>query len=76
MITITSAQLDLWLATLMYPLVRLLALIASAPILGDKQLPVRVKVGFAALLAIIIAPTLAPIPAVPIGSMPGLLIVD
>lgn len=75
MINFSSAQLDVWLATLMYPLVRLLALIASAPILGDKQLPMRVKVGFAALLAIIIAPTLAPMPAVAIGSPQGLLLI-
>ena len=74
-ISISSTQLDLWLATLMYPLVRLLALIASAPVLGDKQLPVRVKVGLAAMLAIIISPTLDPMPAVVIGSPTGLLII-
>ena len=75
MINITSAQLDVWLATLMYPLVRLLALISSAPILGDKQIPVRVKIGLSALLAIIIAPTLAPMPAFPVGSAQGLLLI-
>jgi flagellar biosynthetic protein FliR len=75
MINITSAQLDVWLATLMYPLVRLLALISSAPIFGDKQIPVRVKIGLAVLMTIVIAPTLAPMPAVPVGSMQGLLII-
>lgn len=74
MINITSAQLDIWLATLMFPMVRLLALISSSPILGNKQVPRRVKIGLAALLAIIIAPTLAPMPAVALGSPEGLLI--
>lgn len=74
MISVTSAQLDFWLATLMYPLARLLALIASSPIFGEKQVPKRVKIGLAVLLAILIAPTLAPMPAVPVGSPQGLLI--
>lgn len=75
MINVTSAQLDMWLATLMYPLVRLLALIASAPIFGDQQTPVRVKIGLSVLLAILLAPTLDPMPAVPVGSPQGLLII-
>lgn len=75
MINISSAQLDLWLATLMYPMVRLLALIASAPIIGNKQVPKRVKIGLAALMAIVIAPTLGPMPSVAIGSPQGLLII-
>lgn len=74
MISVTSAQLDIWLATLMYPLARLLALISSSPILGNKQVPRRVKVGLAVLLAIVIAPTLDPMPAIPVGSPQGLLI--
>lgn len=75
MISVTSAQLDMWLATLMYPLVRLLALIASAPIFGDQQTPVRVKIGLSVLLAILLAPTLDLMPAVPVGSPQGLLII-
>ncbi len=75
MINVTSAQLDMWLATLMYPLVRLLALIASAPIFGDQQTPVRVKIGLSVLMAILLAPTLDPMPAVPVGSAQGLLII-
>lgn len=75
MISFTSTQLDAWLATLIYPLMRILAMIASSPIFGNKQVPVRVKVGFSVLLAIIIAPTINSIPQVAIGSMQGLLII-
>ncbi len=74
MINITSAQLDLWLATLMFPLARVLAMITSSPILGNKQLPRRIKIGLAILLSIVIAPTLDPMPDVQIGSPQGLLI--
>lgn len=74
MITVTSAQLDAWLAMLIYPLTRLLAFISSAPIFKSKQIPTRVKIGLAVLLSILIAPTLPPMPTVPVGSPQGLLI--
>lgn len=74
MISFTSAQLEIWLATLIFPLTRILALIASAPILGNRQVPGRVKIGLSVFLAIIIAPTIGEIPQVPIGSPQGLLI--
>ena len=74
MISFTSAQLDAWLATLIYPLARILAMIASSPILGNAQVPARVKIGLSVLLAIIIAPTIGAMPQVAVGSPQGLLI--
>ena len=74
MINITSAQLDVWLATLMFPLTRILAMISSSPVLGNKQIPARVKLGLSVLIAIIIAPTIGEMPPVSIGSPQGLLI--
>ncbi len=49
-------------------------MIASSPVLGNKQVPARVKIGLSALLAIIIAPTIGEMPPVAIGSPQGLLI--
>lgn len=74
MISITSAQLDAWIAALLFPLIRILAMLATAPVVGNKQVPRRVKVGLAALLALIVAPTLPPFPQVALGSAQGLLI--
>mgnify|MGYP005804669475 FL=1 len=74
MISFTSAQLDTWLATLIFPLVRILAMIASSPVLGNKQAPARVKIGLSVLLAIVIAPTIGEMPPVAVGSPQGLLI--
>lgn len=59
MISFTSAQLTTWLATLIFPLARVLALIASSPILGNKEIPARIKVGFALAITFVIAPTLS-----------------
>jgi len=74
MISITSAQIDIWLATLIYPLTRILAMIGSSPILGNKQVPKRVKIGLSVLLTIIIVPTIGEMPPVAIGSPQGILI--
>lgn len=74
MISFTSAQLDAWLAALVFPLTRILALISSSPILGNKQVPIRVKIGLSVLLTIIIAPTIGAMPPAAIGSPQGLLI--
>ncbi|MES1983106.1 MAG: flagellar biosynthetic protein FliR [Pseudomonadota bacterium] len=58
MISVTSAQLSAWLALFVFPFVRILALIASSPVLGNTQVPVRVKIGLALLLTMIVAPGL------------------
>ncbi|MHB1592014.1 MAG: flagellar biosynthetic protein FliR, partial [Sulfuricella sp.] len=53
---------------------RILALVGSAPILGNPSIPVRVKVGLAVVLTLVLAPTLGSMPAVEPGSAIGLLI--
>jgi len=75
MITVTSAQLSAWLALFIFPFVRILAMIASAPILGNRQVPVRIKVGLSILLTIVIAPTLATQPNVDPASALGFLVI-
>ncbi|MDO8988281.1 MAG: flagellar biosynthetic protein FliR [Sideroxyarcus sp.] len=58
MISFTSAQLTAWFAAFIFPLARILALVASAPILGNKQVPARLKVALAFAITVVIAPTL------------------
>jgi flagellar biosynthetic protein FliR len=74
MISITSAQLSAWLGAFIWPFFRILALISSAPILGNPSIPVRVKVGLAVALTLVLAPILGSMPAVEPGSAIGLLI--
>ena len=57
MISITTAELNTLLATFIWPLSRILALIAAAPILGNPSIPVRVKLGLAIMITILVAPT-------------------
>ena len=74
MITVTSAQLDSWLTALFWPLARVLAVLAVAPVLGTTRIPVRVRIGLAVGIVIVLVPTLPAPPAVAPGSAAGLLI--
>lgn len=72
--SVTSDQLSVWMVAFLWPFVRMLALISTAPLFSERSVPRSVKVGLAVLLAIVIAPTLGALPAVPLVSAAGLWI--
>lgn len=74
MINVTSMQLEAWLAAFIFPLARILALVASAPVIGNRQVPARIKVGFSMLVTFLIAPTLNIQPDIETSSGLGLFI--
>jgi flagellar biosynthetic protein FliR len=74
MITLTSAELNTWIASLLWPLTRILGLISVAPLFGNVSVPARAKIGLGVMLAMIIAPTVPALPATDPMSLPGLLI--
>lgn len=74
MISVTTAQLNAWLAAFAWPLARILALIASAPVIGNPNLPASVKIGLGMLLTVLVAPLLPAAPAIDPASAAGLLI--
>lgn len=74
MLTLTSIELNTWIAALLWPLSRILGLVAAAPLFGNAAVPVSTKVGLGVLLAMIIAPTVPALPATDPMSMAGLLI--
>ncbi len=75
MLQFTEAQLLGWLAALLYPMFRIVALIATAPILGDASVPRTVRVGLAVLVTILVAPGLAAVPDVALLSGDGFLLI-
>ena len=75
MISFTEAQVYAWLTAFIWPLVRILALIAAAPVLGNKSVPTRVKVGLGVAITLLISPVLGPMPQIEPGSIPGLFII-
>ncbi|RWR03924.1 flagellar biosynthesis protein FliR [[Pantoea] beijingensis] len=70
MITFDSDQLMTWLSQFFWPMVRILALIATAPILSERAIGHRVKVGLAAMIAWLLVPLL-PAPHVTLFSVSG-----
>jgi flagellar biosynthetic protein FliR len=74
LITFTSAQLEAWLAAGLWPLARVLAVLAAAPVLGQTRIPARVRVGLGCALVIVIVPALPAPPPVAPASAAGMLI--
>jgi flagellar biosynthetic protein FliR len=58
MLHFTSDQWIHWLGLYFWPLLRVMALIMTAPILSERAIPKRVKVGLGIMITIVIAPTL------------------
>lgn len=74
MISFSEAQLNAWLISLVWPLTRILGLLMVAPMFGHRAVPARVKIGLGIFIALIVGPTLPPMPDVGLGSWQGLLI--
>ena len=54
MLSVTAAQLDAWLAALMFPLGRLLGLFASAPVFSNRGVSVRVRLAIGIIWIILV----------------------
>jgi flagellar biosynthetic protein FliR len=62
MLQITSGQLEALIGMFAWPFVRVLALVAAAPVLGHRAVPARVKIGLALLITLLLVPALPPGP--------------
>jgi flagellar biosynthetic protein FliR len=70
MIQIDSSQWLEWLNHYFWPLLRVLALIMTAPVLSERSIPKRVKIALGIMITIVIAPSL-PVIEIPIFSANG-----
>ena len=68
MITFTEAQLIAWLAPLFWPFVRVLALFSALPVLGQRTVPMRVRIALAFLIVVAAQALLPPMPQVALDS--------
>ena len=75
MISFTTTQLYAWIGGLLWPLTRILGMVAVAPVFGNTAIPMLIKTTLGVLLASIVAPTLPAVPVVDPTSWAGLLIV-
>jgi flagellar biosynthetic protein FliR len=75
MFSVTYAQLNVWLTSFLWPFVRILALIATAPVLSQAAIPMRVKIALGGFITLIVAPTLGAVPQVTVFSADGVWII-
>ncbi|QJD89390.1 flagellar biosynthetic protein FliR [Duganella dendranthematis] len=75
MLTVSSADINMWIAGLLWPLCRIMALIAASPLLGNSAVPASVKLSLGVMIAAIVAPAVPAWPATDPMSWAGLLIV-
>jgi flagellar biosynthetic protein FliR len=75
MFSVTYAQLNTWMAAFLWPLVRILALMATAPVFSNAAVQTRIKVGFSCFITMIVAPTLGPLPQFTVFSAMGVWII-
>jgi flagellar biosynthetic protein FliR len=71
-ISFTSVQLDAWITALVFPLARIFALLASAPLFNNAAMPRRVRLVAGLVITVALVPTLPPMPAISPGSWVGL----
>ncbi|MBS1189620.1 MAG: fliR [Rhodocyclaceae bacterium] len=74
MISLTSAQLDAWIAAFIFPLTRILAVIATAPFWSSTAIPRRMRLVLGLAIAVGLAPMLPAMPAVSPFSSQGVWI--
>lgn len=74
MVTISSSQIIELMAAYMWPFFRIAALVTVAPIWGTRIIPMRVRIGLALALTVVVVPLLDARPAVEPMSLAGLLV--
>ena len=75
MISISEAQILVWITPLLWPFLRTLALFSSLPVLGSRNVPMPVRIGLAGLIALAAQPSLPAMPVVALDSPAALTLV-
>lgn len=74
MLTIAQSQIDAWLSLFWWPYLRIFGLLLVDPFFSSRVIPTRIRVGLSILLALLVAPNLHDLPAIPVFSAQGMLI--
>ena len=74
MISIGSVQIDAWIAAFIFPLARILAFVAAAPLWSTAGIPRRTRLIMGIAITVAIAPSLPGMPNVQPASLTGLWI--
>ena len=73
--TVTEAQILAWITPVIWPFLRVLALLGTLPVIGQRTVPARARVALAFLIAVCAQASLPPIPPIPLDSAVTFLVV-
>lgn len=74
MLSFSSAQIEIWLASAIWPFARIFGLLLADPTFGHRAIPMRIKIALAMALSIVLVPIVGPFPEIHPGSAAGLLV--
>jgi flagellar biosynthetic protein FliR len=74
-LTFSEAQLVAWITPLLWPFIRALSLFSTMPVLSQRSVPLRVRVGLAFLITVSAQASLPEMPAVALDSSQAVLVV-
>jgi flagellar biosynthetic protein FliR len=75
MLELSDAQIGGWVGSFLLPLFRIAALLMTMPVIGTQLVPLRVRLYLSLAIAIVLVPTLPPMPQVDAISLRTLLLV-
>jgi flagellar biosynthetic protein FliR len=75
MLTFTEADLLAWVTPILWPFVRVLALFSALPVIGQRAVPLRVRIGLAFLIAFCAQASIPPIAPIALESSAALVAV-
>jgi len=73
-LTFTEAQVLAWVSPVLWPFLRVLALFGAMPVLGQRGVPMRLRVALAFLITVCAQASLPDMPVVALDSAPALLL--
>jgi len=74
-LTFSEAQLMAWITPLLWPFIRMLALFSTAPVLSQRNVPLRMRVGLAFLITVCAQASMPEMPTIALDSSQAFLVV-
>jgi flagellar biosynthetic protein FliR len=74
-LTFSEAQLMAWITPLLWPFIRVLALFSTAPVLSQRNVPLRMRVGLAFLITVCSQASMPEMPTIALDSSQAFLLV-
>jgi len=70
----TDAQIGAWVASFLWPLFRIASFLMVIPVIGTQLVPMRVRIGLAFLITLIVAPLIGPVPEMDVLSFQAMYV--